>query len=59
MVYFLFKIYYKEIENLIKTIKDWGTSEVQFISTADMVDISILLRIPCLLVEIGIIYGKK
>jgi len=56
---FLSEKIYGEIEDLLKTIRDWGIEEVHFTSTADLVDISRLLRVPGMLGEIGIIYGKK
>ena len=56
---FLSEKIYGEIEDLLKTIRDWGIEEVHFTSTADLVDIPRLLRVPGMLGEIGIIYGKK
>ena len=56
---FLVEKIYGEIEDLLKTIRDWGIEEVHFTSTADLVDIPRLLRIPMMLGKIGIIYGKK
>ena len=56
---FLSEKIYGEIEDLLKTIRNWGIEEVHFTSTADLVDIPRLLRIPGMLGEIGIIYGKK
>lgn len=56
---FLSETIYGEIEDLLKTIRDWGIEEVHFTSTADLVDIPRLLRVPGMLGEIGIIYGKK
>ena len=57
---FLSEKIYGEIEDLLKTIRDyWGIEEVHFTSTADLVDIPRLLRTPFMLGEIGIIYGKK
>ena len=56
---FLSEKIYGEIEDLLKTIRDWGIEEVHFTSTADLVNIPRLLRVPGMLGEIGIIYGKK
>jgi len=56
---FLSEKIYGEIEDLLKTIRDWGIEEVRFTGTADLVDIPRLLRVPGMLGEIGIIYGKK
>jgi methylase of polypeptide subunit release factors len=56
---FLSEKIYGEIEDLLKTIRDWGIEEVHFTSTADLVDIPRLLRVPGMLGEIGIIHGKK
>ena len=56
---FLSEKIYGEIEDLLKTIRDWGIEEVHFTNTADLVNISRILRIPGMLGEIGIIYGKK
>ena len=56
---FLIEKIYGEIEDLLKTIREWEIEEVRFTSTADLVDIPRLLRVPVMLGEIGIIYGKK
>lgn len=56
---FLSEKIYGELEDLLKTIRDWGIEEVHFTNTADLVNISRILRIPGMLGEIGIIYGKK
>jgi len=56
---FLSEKIYGDIEYLLKTIRDRGIEEVRFTSTADLVDIPRLLRVPGMLGEIGIIYGKK
>jgi len=56
---FLSEKIYGEIEDLLKTIRDWGIEEVHSTSTANLVDIPRLLRVPGMLGEIGIIYGKK
>ena len=47
------------IDNLLEIIREWGIEDVHFTSTADIVDIPRLLRIPSILGKIGIIYGKK
>ena len=56
---FLNKKIYGEIEDLLKTIKEWGIKEVNFIYTADAVNIPRLFRTPFMIGQIGIIYGKK
>ena len=56
---FLSEKLYGEIEDLLKTIRDWGVEEVHFTSTADLIGIPRLLRVPGMLGEIGIVYGKK
>ena len=50
---------YGEMEDLLKTIRNWGIKEVYFTNTADLVNIPRSLRIPPMLGKIGIIYGKK
>ena len=56
---FLVEKMYGEIEDLLKTIHDWGIEDVHFASTRDLFDIPRLLRVPMMLGKIGIIYGKK
>ena len=56
---FLVSKLYGDMDDLLKTIREWGVEDVHFISTADIVDIPRLLRIPPMLGNIGIIYGRK
>ena len=56
---FLSEKIYGEIDDLLETIRGWGIEEVHFAGTADFVEIPRVLRVPGMLGDIGIIYGKK
>ena len=56
---FLSKKLYGELDDLLETIHNWGIEEVHFTDTADLVEIPRFLRVPWMLGNIGIIYGKK
>lgn len=53
------KMIYGELEDLLEAISSWGTEEVHFTNTANLVEIPRLLRVPWMLGKIGVIYGKK
>jgi hypothetical protein len=50
---------YGDPEELIATIKSWGTANVEFIYTRDSLFIPRLLKAPFILGTIGLIRGKK
>lgn len=56
---FLVKNFYGETDDLLKTIKSWGIEKVGMIVTNDMDFIPGALKLPFMVGEIGIIYGKK
>ena len=56
---FLNEKIYGEVDELLETIEQWRIKEVHFASTAGLVEIPRLLRLPWMLGKIGIIYGKK
>ena len=56
---FLIKKMYGDPEELIATIKSWGTANVEFIYTRDSLFIPRLLKAPFILGTIGLIRGKK
>jgi len=56
---FLLKGYYGPIENLLATIKSWGIQEVNFINTGKQEFIPKAMRLPFMVGQIGVIYGKK
>jgi hypothetical protein len=56
---FLIKRLFGEIDDLIETIKSWGTSKVEFVQTRDSDFIPRALKLPFILGTIGIISGEK
>jgi len=56
---FLVKQLFGEIDDLIKTIKSWGISKVEFVQTRDADFVSRALKLPFILGTIGIIKGKR
>ena len=56
---FLVKKFYGEIEELLKTIQGWGVENVESVKTNDLDFIPGALKLPFMVGEICIIYGKK
>lgn len=56
---FLVKKIYGETDELLKTISNWGVESIGFIMTNDLDFIPRALKLPFMLGEIGIIYGRK
>jgi SAM-dependent methyltransferase len=56
---FLIKPLFGDIDNLIKTIKSWGISKVEFVKTRDADFIPRALKLPFILGNIGLISGEK
>jgi hypothetical protein len=56
---FLSEKLYGELDDLLETIRNWRIEEVHFTDTANLVEIPRFLRVPWMLGNIGIIYGKK
>ena len=56
---FLVKQLFGEIDDLIKTIKSWGISKVEFVQTRDADFVPRALKLPFILGTIGIIKGKR
>jgi SAM-dependent methyltransferase len=56
---FLVKGLYGEIDDLLETIKGWGTAEVAFVDTSSSDFIPSALKLPFMVGKIGIVYGTK
>ena len=56
---FLVKKFYGEIEELLETIRSWGVEKVELVLTNDLDFIPAALKLPFMVGEIGIVYGKK
>jgi ubiquinone/menaquinone biosynthesis C-methylase UbiE len=56
---FLMKKIYGDPEELITTIKSWGTSKAEFIQTRNSPFIPRLLKVPFILGTMGMIRGEK
>jgi SAM-dependent methyltransferase len=56
---FLIKPLFGNIDDLIKTIKSWGISKVEFIQTRDADFIPRALKLPFILGTMGVISGEK
>jgi ubiquinone/menaquinone biosynthesis C-methylase UbiE len=56
---FLWKSVYGELDDLLETIRSWGTESVNFVNTSDSQFIPKGLRLPFMVGTIGILYGKK
>ena len=57
--FFLVKKIYGETNELLETIRDWGIESVDFLRTNDLDFIPWALKLPFMVGEIGIIYGRK
>ncbi|HUL31091.1 MAG TPA: class I SAM-dependent methyltransferase [Thermodesulfobacteriota bacterium] len=56
---FLAKRLYGNTEDLVRTIRSWGITEVEFVETRNATFIPTMLRLPFMLGTIGLIAGKK
>lgn len=56
---FLVKKIYGEMDDLLEEIKSWGVESVEFVRTNNLDFIPWALKLPFMVGEIGIIYGKK
>ena len=56
---FLFKQIYGETDDLVKTIKSWGITKVEFVQTRNAEFIPPALKLPFMLGSMGIIKGEK
>jgi len=56
---FLWEKIYGETEDLLATIRSWGIEEVRLIDTSRQSFIPQAMRLPFMVGQIGIIYGKK
>jgi hypothetical protein len=57
--YFLMKELYGEVDDLLETIRRWGITEVSVEDTSTLDFVPGALRLPFMLSNLGIIYGKK
>jgi SAM-dependent methyltransferase len=55
---FLSKRVYGNVEDLLKTIRSWGVTRVEFVDTSGAGFIPVVVRVPFML-HIGILYGRK
>ncbi len=56
---FLWKRIYGEPEDLLATIQSWGVKEVKFVDTSQQSFIPRAMKLPFMVGQIGIIYGRK
>ncbi len=56
---FLAKELYGEVDDLLKTIKEWGIAEITFADTSASSFVPPALKLPFMLGKVGIIYGIK
>jgi ubiquinone/menaquinone biosynthesis C-methylase UbiE len=56
---FVEKMLYGEPEDLLKEIRSWGISRVEFVRTCDQAFIPWMLKLPFMVGKIGIIWGEK
>ena len=56
---FLVKRFYGDTEELLETIRSWGIERIELVRTNDMDFIPRALKLPFMVGEIGILYGKK
>lgn len=56
---FLVKKFYGEMQELLETIRSWEVESVELVKTNDLDFIPGALKLPFMVGEIGIIYGKK
>lgn len=56
---FLWKRIYGEPQELLTTIKSWGVQEVELVDTSQQMFIPRAMKLPFMVGQIGIIYGRK
>jgi SAM-dependent methyltransferase len=56
---FLWKRLYGEPQDLLVTIKGWGIQDVKLLDTSEQTFIPSAMKLPFMVGQIGIIYGKK
>jgi SAM-dependent methyltransferase len=56
---FLWKRIYGEPQDLLVTIKGWGVQDVKLLDTSEQTFIPSAMKLPFMVGQIGIIYGKK
>jgi SAM-dependent methyltransferase len=56
---FLWKIIYGEPQDLLETIRGWGVRDVKLLDTSEQMFIPGAMKLPFMVGQIGIIYGKK
>jgi len=56
---FLFRQFYGEVDDLIRVIRSWGISEVEFVRSRDAEFVPWALKVPFILGAMGIIRGEK
>jgi cyclopropane fatty-acyl-phospholipid synthase-like methyltransferase len=56
---FLLKRLYGEPQDLLTTIKSWGINDIKFVNTSDLKFIPGPMKLPFMVGQIAIIYGKK
>lgn len=56
---FLVKRVYGPVDDLLETMRNWGTEQVEFLDTRHSDFIPRALRLPFMVGRIGILYGKK
>ena len=53
------KSLYGEMDDLLATIRGWGVEEVNYADSRSLAEVPLLLRVPIMLGQMGLIYGKK
>lgn len=56
---FLSKRMYGEPQDLVPTIKNWGIQDIKFVNTSDQKFIPRAMKLPFMVGQIGVIYGRK
>jgi SAM-dependent methyltransferase len=56
---FLWKRIYGEPQDLLETIRGWGVRDVKLLDTSEQMFIPGAMKLPFMIGQIGIIYGKK
>jgi SAM-dependent methyltransferase len=56
---FLWKRIYGEPQDLLATIKGWGVQDIKLLDTSEQAFIPSAMKLPFMVGQIGIIYGKK
>ena len=53
------KSLYGEMDDLLATIRGWGVEEANYADSRNSAKVPLLLRVPLMLGQMGLIYGKK